>query len=102
MLGQANLALCFRIPSQANLHGILKSIAHYATQMALRFRLAQRFLGENAGLRLASKRGCFVKNIGKPACECLFHNKSSIRTANQPEPRLFTSHFSPVTFFSVI
>jgi hypothetical protein len=25
-----------------------------------------------------------VKNICKPACECLFNNKSSIRTANQP------------------
>jgi hypothetical protein len=61
MLGQANLALCFQIPSQASLHGILKSIAHYATQMALRFRFAQRFLGENTGLRLVSKRGCVVK-----------------------------------------
>jgi hypothetical protein len=29
--------------------------------MALRFRFAQRFLGENAGLRLVSKRGCVVK-----------------------------------------
>jgi hypothetical protein len=35
-------------------------------------------------LRLVSKRGCVVKNICKPACECLFNNKSSIRTANQP------------------
>ena len=61
MLGQAKLALCFQIPSQASLHGILKSIAHYATQMALRFRFAQRFLGENAGLRLVSKRRCVVK-----------------------------------------
>ena len=29
--------------------------------MALRLRLAQKSLGENAGLRLASKRGCVVK-----------------------------------------
>ena len=29
--------------------------------MALRLRLAQKLLGENAGLRLASKRGCVVK-----------------------------------------
>jgi hypothetical protein len=61
MLGPAKLALCFQIPSQASLHGILKSIAHYARQMALRFRFAQRFLGENTGLRLVSKRGCVVK-----------------------------------------
>jgi hypothetical protein len=61
MLGQAKLALCFKIPSQASLHGILKTIAHSATQMALRFRFAQKLLGENAGLRLASKRGWVVK-----------------------------------------
>jgi hypothetical protein len=29
--------------------------------MALRFRFAQKLLGENTGLRLASKRGCVVK-----------------------------------------
>ena len=29
--------------------------------MALRLRLAQKSLGENAGLRLVSKRGCVVK-----------------------------------------
>jgi hypothetical protein len=44
----------------------------------------QKSLGEKAGLRLVSKRGCVVKNICKPACERLFNNKSSIRTANQP------------------
>jgi hypothetical protein len=43
------------------MHGILKSIAHYAAQIALRLRLAQKSLGENAGLRLVSKRGCVVK-----------------------------------------
>jgi hypothetical protein len=61
MLGQAKLALCFQIPSQASLHGILKSIAHFAAQIALRLHLAQKSLGENTGLRLASKRGCVVK-----------------------------------------
>jgi hypothetical protein len=61
MLGRAKLALCFQIPLQASLHGILKFIAHSATQMALRFRFAQKLLGENAGLRLASKRGYVVK-----------------------------------------
>jgi len=61
MLGQAKLALCFQIPSQASLHGILKTFAHSATQIALRFRCAQKLLGENAGLRLGSKRGYVVK-----------------------------------------
>jgi hypothetical protein len=60
-LGQAKLALCFQIPSQASLHGILKTHRSFAPQMALRLRLAQKSLGENAGLRLVSKRGCVVK-----------------------------------------
>ena len=34
---QAKLAMRFQIPSQASLHGIMKSIAHFATQMALLF-----------------------------------------------------------------
>jgi hypothetical protein len=46
--------------------------------------LPKKFLGENARLCLASKRGCVVKKICKPACECLFRNTSSIRAANQP------------------
>jgi hypothetical protein len=60
MLGQAKLALCFQIPSQASLHGILKPHRPfcYANGPAM-FR--QKLLGENTGLRLASKRGCVVK-----------------------------------------
>jgi hypothetical protein len=61
ILGQAKLALCFQIPSQASLHGIQKSHRSFPPQMALRFRFAQKLLGENTGLRLASKRGCVVK-----------------------------------------
>jgi hypothetical protein len=62
VLGRAKLALCFQIPSQASLRGIVKDpIAHSATQMALRFRFAQKLLGEKTGLRLVSKRGCVVK-----------------------------------------
>jgi hypothetical protein len=36
MLGQAKLALCFQIPSQASLNGILKTHRSFAPQMALR------------------------------------------------------------------
>jgi hypothetical protein len=57
MLGRAKLAPCFQIPLQASLHGILKSVAHYDTQMALRFRFAWKPAQENVGLRVASKRG---------------------------------------------
>jgi hypothetical protein len=84
VLGQAKLALCFQIPSHASLHGILKAQRSLCCANGPGLRLAQKSLGENTGLRLASKRGCVVKNICKPACECLFRNTSSIRTANQP------------------
>ncbi len=61
MLGQANLALCFQIPLQASLHGILKSPSSfcYANRPAL--SLSAEIVGRNSGLRLASKRGCVVK-----------------------------------------
>jgi hypothetical protein len=60
MLGQAKLALCFQIPSQACLHGILKTHRPfcYANGPAM---LRQKSFGKNTGLRLASKRGCVVK-----------------------------------------
>jgi hypothetical protein len=60
MLGQAKLALCFQIPSQASLHGILKSHRPfcYANGPTM---LRQKSLGKNTGLRLVSKRGCVVK-----------------------------------------
>jgi hypothetical protein len=58
MLGQAKLALCFQIPSQASLHGIVKPHCSFcfANGPAL-----LRNLWKNLGLRLASKRGCVVK-----------------------------------------
>ena len=60
MLGQAKLALCFQIPSQASLHGILKPHRSFCCANGPAM-LRQKSLGENAGLRLVSKRGCFVK-----------------------------------------
>ena len=61
VLGQAKLALCFQIPSQASLHGILKAQRSLCCANGPGLRLAQKSLGENTGLRLASKRGCVVK-----------------------------------------
>jgi hypothetical protein len=60
MLGQAKLALCFQIPSQASLHRILKPHRPfcYANGPTM---IRQKSLGEKAGLRLVSKRGCVVK-----------------------------------------
>jgi hypothetical protein len=89
MLGQAKLALCFQIPSQASLHGILKSIAHFAAQIALRLRLAQKLLGENAGLRLPSKRGCVVKK----------HLQARLRVSFQQH--IQHSHSESTTVFSI-
>ena len=38
VLGQAKLALCFQIPSQASLHGIMKSHRPLASPVVLLFR----------------------------------------------------------------
>jgi hypothetical protein len=79
-LGQAKLALCFHIPSQASLHGIVKTHRSfcYANGPA-----SPRNLFENTGLRLVSKRGCVVKKHPQARLRGSFHNKSSIRVANQ-------------------
>jgi hypothetical protein len=60
MLGQAKLALCFQIPSQASLHEILKPHRPfcYANGPTM---LRQKSFGKNTGLRLVSKRGWVVK-----------------------------------------
>ena len=60
MLGQAKAAMDFQIPSQASSRGIMKTHRSfcYANGPAM---LRQKSLGENAGLRLVSKRGCVVK-----------------------------------------
>jgi hypothetical protein len=60
MLGQAKLALRFQIPSQASLHEILKLHRSFCCANGPAM-LRQKSLGENAGLRLVSKRGCIVK-----------------------------------------
>jgi hypothetical protein len=45
--------------------------------------LRQKSLGENAGLRLVSKRGDVVKKHLQARLRVSFHNKSSICAANQ-------------------
>ena len=92
VLGLAKLSLCFQIPSQASLHGILKSIAHYATQMALRFRFAQKLLGENTRLRLVSNRGCVVKKHPQARLRVSFIKQ--IRHSRSESTRCFLSFFS--------
>jgi hypothetical protein len=61
MLGQAKLALCFQIPSQASLHGILKPHRPFCyTNGPAMLRL--EFWRKKAGLRLACQAGrCFEK-----------------------------------------
>jgi hypothetical protein len=57
-LGQAKLALCFHIPSQASLHGTVKTHRPFCSANG---PASPRNLFENTGLRLVSKRGDVVK-----------------------------------------
>jgi hypothetical protein len=79
-LGQAKLALCLQIPSQASLHGTVKTHRPfcYANGPA-----SPRNLFENTSLRLVSKRGDVVKKHPQARLRVSFHNRSSIRVANQ-------------------
>ena len=45
---------------------------------------AQKSFGKNTGLRLVSKRGDVVKKHPQARLRGSFHNRSSIRAANQP------------------
>ena len=67
MLGQAKLALCFQIPSQASLHGILK--AHRSLCCANGPALAPRseIFGEKYGVALGLQAGmCCEKASASP------------------------------------
>ena len=77
-LGQAKLAMPFQIPSQASLHGIVKTHRSLALRAALLLRFA---LGnwkvpgerERHNVAIGLPRGeVFCKSIRKQACECLF------------------------------
>jgi hypothetical protein len=81
-------ALRFQIPSQASLHGILKTHRPLAPRAALLFRAEREMNGmgekKTHGCDWLAKREVFWKSIRKLACECLFQNSSGIRVANQP------------------
>ena len=62
VLGQAKLAPCFQIPSQASLHGIVKPHRSFCYANGPAFYASCRKLLEKiAGLRLFAKRGDVVK-----------------------------------------
>jgi hypothetical protein len=61
MLGQAKLALCFQIPSQASLHGIVKPHRSFCFANGPALAPCSEIFWRNTGLRLASKRGCVEK-----------------------------------------
>jgi hypothetical protein len=61
VLGRAKLALCFQIPSQASLHGILKSIAHFAAQIALRLHLLRNLSEKTPGCSWPLQAGMFCE-----------------------------------------
>jgi len=61
MLGQAKLALCFQIPSQASLHGIMKSHRPLAPRAAL-------LCAPCAKSRNLPRIGIQKKHGARPAC----------------------------------
>jgi len=68
MLGQAKLALCFQIPSQASLHGIMKTNRpfYYANGPALAPR--SEIFWKKHGVAISLQAGmCCGKSIRKPA-----------------------------------
>jgi hypothetical protein len=65
MLGQAKLALCFQIPSQASLHGILKTIAHLLRKWPC--DASSEIFGRNCGVALGFQAGmCCEKASASP------------------------------------
>lgn len=88
LLGQANLARAFRIPSQASLPGILKTHPAIASQMALRFRFAQESF-EKYGFAIGSQAEMsYTKFIRKRNFNSILHNMLCVRSENR------TSHDS--------
>ncbi len=70
VLGQAKLAMAFRIPSQASLHGILK--AHRSLCCSNGLALSRRNCWEKMrGCAWPPSGDMLWKSICKPACECL-------------------------------
>jgi hypothetical protein len=62
MLGQAKLAPCFQIPSQASLNGILKPHRSFCYANGPAFCASRKnLLEKNTGLRSVSQRGNVVK-----------------------------------------
>jgi len=61
VLGQAKLALCFQIPSQASLHGIMKSHRPLAPRMALLF-------SDLLEIKNLPRIGIQKKHGARPAC----------------------------------
>jgi hypothetical protein len=96
-LGQAKLALCFQIPPQASLHGILKPIAYFAPQNAPAFCASRRNLLEKiAGLRLARQAGrCCKKASASPLASDFYKTASAFAQRINP---VFSAFLSVIIF----
>ena len=67
MLGQAKLALCFQIPSQASLHGILKSHRSLCYSNGPALSLRAEIVGRKCGVALGLQAGmCCEKASASP------------------------------------
>lgn len=87
VLGQANLALLFQIPSQARLHGIVKTqrpLAPRAPLLLLSSLDSGRSTPEDTWLPLTCQAGGCLEKHPKARLRVIFQNSSGIRATNQP------------------
>jgi len=67
MLGQAKLALCFKIPSQASLHGILKPHRSFCCANSPAIAPCSEIFGRKCGVALGLQAGmCCEKASASP------------------------------------
>ncbi len=73
MLGQAKLALCFQIPSQASLHGILKPHRPFCYANGPTLAPRSEILGKKHRVALGFQAGmCFEKASASPLVSVFF------------------------------
>jgi hypothetical protein len=73
MLGQAKLALCFQIPSQASLHGILKAQRSLCCANGPALAPRSEIVGRKCGVALGLQAGmCCEKASASPLASVFF------------------------------
>ena len=73
MLGRAKLALCFQIPSQASLHGILKAQRSLCCANGPALAPRSEIFGEKDGVAIGLQAGMYCEKASViPKAECFW------------------------------